>query len=51
VGYVHVHVAVDGPTRLAYVERSPADETGPSCVGFRTRAGAFYAGYDITGNA
>ena len=42
-----VHVAVDGPTRLTYVEVLP-DETGPSCAGFLTRAGAFYADYGIT---
>lgn len=48
--YVHVdyvHVAVDDHTRLSYLEVLP-DETGRTCAGFITRAGAFFADYGIS---
>lgn len=46
VGYDYVHVAVDDHSRLSYVEVLP-DETGLTCAGFLTRAGAFFASYGI----
>ncbi len=38
---------MDDHSRLAYVEVLP-DETGATCAEFITRAGAFFADYDIT---
>ena len=42
-----MHVAIDDPTRLAYVEVL-TDEKASTAVGFLRRAIAFYAGYGVT---
>lgn len=42
IGIGYVHVAVDGHSRLAYVEVLP-DEKGPSCARFLANAAAFMA--------
>lgn len=47
VGYAYLHVCVDDHSRLAYAEVLP-DETGATCAGFITRAGAFMAGYGMS---
>lgn len=47
VGYDYVHAAVDDHSRLAYAEILP-DEQGPTCAGFLTRAGTFFAAHGIT---
>jgi transposase InsO family protein len=47
IGFDYVHAAVDDHSRLAYAEVL-ADETGPTCAGFLTRAAEFYAGHGIT---
>jgi transposase InsO family protein len=46
VGFDYIHVAIDDYSRLAYAEVL-ADERGPSCAGFLTRAGAFFAAHGI----
>ena len=45
-GYVYLHSAVDGHTRLAYTEALP-DEKARTAIGFVTRAKAFFAAYGI----
>jgi transposase InsO family protein len=47
IGYDYVHVAVDDHTRLAYAEVLD-DERGPTCAGFLTRAGSFFAAQGIS---
>jgi len=47
VGYDFVHSMVDDHSRLAYSEVLP-DEKGPTCAGFLTRAGAYFADHGIT---
>ena len=46
IGWEHLHVCIDDATRLAYAEVL-ADEKATTCVGFLTRALAFYARYGI----
>ena len=46
-GYVYLHSAVDGFSRLAYTE-ALADETAKSAVGFWARARAWFAAHGIT---
>ena len=46
-GYVYLHSAVDGFSRLAYTEALP-DETAKSAVGFWARARAWFAAHGIT---
>lgn len=46
-GYVYLHSAVDGHTRLAYTEALP-DERAATAIGFVTRAKAFFAAHGIT---
>jgi transposase InsO family protein len=46
IGFDYVHAAVDDHSRLAYAEVL-ADESGPTCAGFLTRAAQFYAGHGI----
>jgi transposase InsO family protein len=46
-GYVYLHSAVDGHTRLAYTEPLP-DEKAKTAIGFVTRAKAFFAAHGIT---
>ena len=47
-GYVHLHSAIDGYSRLAYTEHLP-DEKAATAVGFWTRARAWFAAHGITG--
>ncbi len=47
VGYDYVHSLIDDHSRLAYSEIH-ADEKGPTCAGFLTRAAAFFASHGIT---
>jgi transposase InsO family protein len=46
-GFVYLHSAVDGFSRLAYTEHLP-DETAKTAVGFWARARAFFAAHGIT---
>jgi transposase InsO family protein len=46
-GYVYLHSAVDGYSRLAYTE-ALADETAATAIGFFARARAFYRAHGIT---
>jgi transposase InsO family protein len=46
-GYVYLHSAVNGHTRLAYTESLP-DERATTAIGFVTRAKAFFAAHGIT---
>ncbi|MFE3289939.1 integrase core domain-containing protein [Rhodococcus sp. NPDC059234] len=46
-GYVYLHSAIDGYTRLAYTE-SLLDEKASTAVGFMHRARAFFAAHGIT---
>ncbi len=46
-GYVYLHSAIDGFSRLAYTEALP-DETGRTAVGFWARARAWFAAHGIT---
>lgn len=46
-GYVYLHSAVDGYSRLAYTEALP-DETAATTVGFFGRARVFFAAHGIT---
>jgi transposase InsO family protein len=46
-GYVYLHSAVDGYTRLAYTEALP-DEKAATAVGFLARARVFFAAHGIT---
>ena len=46
-GYVHLHSAVDGFSRLAYTEHL-GDETAATTIGFFHRARAFFAAHGIT---
>ncbi|MFI6448027.1 IS481 family transposase [Kitasatospora sp. NPDC050543] len=46
-GYVYLHSAVDGHTRLAYTEALP-DEKARTAIGFVNRAKAFFAAHGIT---
>jgi transposase InsO family protein len=46
-GYVYLHSAVDGYSRLAYTEHLP-DETATTAVGFWARARAWFAAHGIT---
>ncbi len=46
-GYVYLHSAVDGYSRLAYTEHLP-DETAATTIGFFTRARAFFTAHGIT---
>ena len=46
-GYVYLHSAVDGHTRLAYTESLP-DEKAKTAIGFVNRAKAFFAAHGIT---
>jgi transposase InsO family protein len=46
-GYVYLHTAVDGFSRLAYTEHLP-DEKAPTSIGFLRRARAFFAAHGIT---
>lgn len=45
-GYVYLHSAVDGYSRLAYTEHLP-DETAATTIGFFHRARAFFAAHGI----
>jgi transposase InsO family protein len=45
-GYVYLHTAVDGYSRLAYTEHLP-DEKGATAAGFWTRAAAFFTAHGI----
>lgn len=45
-GYVYLHTAVDGYSRLAYTEHL-ADEKGATAAGFWIRARAFFAAHGI----
>lgn len=45
-GYVYLHSAIDGFSRLAYTEHH-LDETGPTTVGFWHRARAWFAAHGI----
>jgi transposase InsO family protein len=46
-GYVYLHTAVDGYSRLAYTEALP-DEKAVTAIGFMFRARAFFAAHGIT---
>ena len=46
-GYVYLHSAIDGFSRLAYTEHLP-DETAKTAVGFWARARAWFAAHGIT---
>jgi transposase InsO family protein len=46
IGYDYVHSAVDDHSRLAYSEIL-ADEKGPTCAGFLTRAAAWFASIGV----
>jgi transposase InsO family protein len=46
-GYVYLHSAVDGYSRLAYTEPLP-DEKAATAIGFFARARAFFAAHGIT---
>ncbi|SFK97775.1 Transposase [Amycolatopsis sacchari] len=46
-GYVYLHSAVDGFSRLAYTEALP-DEKAATAIGFTHRARAFFAHHGIT---
>ncbi|WIE71583.1 IS481 family transposase [Curtobacterium sp. MCJR17_020] len=46
-GYVFLHSAIDGYSRLAYTEHLP-DETAATTIGFFTRARAFFQAHGIT---
>ena len=46
-GYVYLHSAVDGYSRLAYTEHLP-DEKAVTAIGFIARAHAFFAAHAIT---
>ncbi|MFF0494757.1 IS481 family transposase, partial [Nocardia sp. NPDC004068] len=46
-GYVCLHTAVDGYSRLAYTEALP-DEKAATAIGFMFRARAFFAAHGIT---
>jgi transposase len=46
-GYVFLHSAVDGYSRLAYTEHLP-DEKAVTAIGFMARARAFFAAHAIT---
>jgi transposase InsO family protein len=45
-GYVYLHSAVDGFSRLAYTE-APPNETSATTIGFWARARAFFAAHGI----
>jgi len=45
-GYVYLHTAVDGFSRLAYTQHLP-DETARTAIAFMTRARAFFAAHGI----
>lgn len=47
-GYVYLHSAIDGHTRLAYTEALP-DETAATAVAFLGRARAWFAKHGIAG--
>jgi len=47
IGYDYLHAAVDDHSRLAYAEIL-ANETGPTCAAFLTRAASFFADHGIT---
>lgn len=47
VGYTHLHSAIDGFSRLAYIEPLE-DETAATTTGFLHRAFAFFAAHGIT---
>ncbi len=46
-GYVYLHSAIDGFSRLAYTEALP-DEKAATAIGFLHRARAFFAAHGIT---
>ncbi len=46
-GYIYLHSAIDGFSRLAYTEHLP-DETAKTAVGFWARARAWFAAHGIT---
>jgi len=46
-GYVYLHSAIDGYSRLAYTEHLP-DETARTAVGFWARARAWFTAHGIT---
>ena len=46
-GYIYLHSAIDGFSRLAYTEHLP-DETGKTAAGFWARARVFFAAHGIT---
>ena len=46
-GYVYLHSAIDGFSRLAYTEHQP-DETARTAIGFWARARAWFAAHGIT---
>jgi transposase InsO family protein len=46
IGFDYVHSLVDDHSRLAYSEVL-ADEKGPTCAGFLTRAAAYFAAHGI----
>jgi transposase InsO family protein len=46
-GYVYLHSAIDGYSRLAYTEHLP-NETAQTTIGFFHRARAFFAAHGIT---
>lgn len=46
-GYIYLHSAIDGFSRLAYTESLP-DETAATAIGFWARAKAFFAAHGIT---
>jgi transposase InsO family protein len=46
-GYVYLHTAIDGYSRLAYTEHL-TDEKGTTAAAFWTRARAFFAAHGIT---
>jgi transposase InsO family protein len=46
-GYVYLHSAIDGYSRLAYTEHLP-NETAATTIGFFHRARAFFAAHGIT---
>ena len=48
VGYIYLHSAVDGFSRLAYTE-ALADERATTTIGFFCRARAFFAAHGIQG--
>jgi len=47
VGFDYVHSVVDDHSRLAYSEIH-ADEQGPTCAAFLSRAASYFAAHDIT---